>query len=199
MAYNLIVEWARPYKVVGSKNTYSLGVSDEPSGMAVKGKAAEEVKAKKAERDAIAAEVKQEEAERQAQLGRLAPFPETPNKFSSPKLATNADASGTINGRALSYDDACNMIRSDSGRIEDDSFDGDPGALDENADESSEDCIEPDFKVEDEYSVNSFGGLEEEISKLIKPEPLSSSAFFGLYLPPPAPGTQSNIPSLLPK
>ena len=26
MAYNLIAEWARPYKGVGSKNGYSLGV-----------------------------------------------------------------------------------------------------------------------------------------------------------------------------
>jgi hypothetical protein len=38
---------------------------------------------------------------------------------------------------------------------------------------------EPDFKVEDEYSVN-FGDLDEEISKLTKPEPLSSKASFGL-------------------
>jgi hypothetical protein len=54
------------------------------------------------------------------------------------------------------------------------------------ADESSEDGIEPDFKVEDEYSVN-FGDLDEEISRLIKPEPLPSKASFGLYsTPPPA-------------
>ncbi|KAL5325510.1 hypothetical protein ACEPPN_006637 [Leptodophora sp. 'Broadleaf-Isolate-01'] len=40
MAYNLIAEWARPYKGVGSKNSYSLGVSDELNRMAVKEKAA---------------------------------------------------------------------------------------------------------------------------------------------------------------
>jgi len=74
-------------------------------------KTAEEVQAQKAERDIIAAYVKQEEAERQAQLGRLAPSPETPNKPSSLESATSVDASGDISGdRALSHDDACNMI-----------------------------------------------------------------------------------------
>jgi hypothetical protein len=194
MAYNLIAEWARPYKGVGSKNSYSLGVSDELSRMARKEKAAEEVQAKEAERDGIAAKVKQEEAKRQAQLGRLAPFPETLNKLSSPKPATSADASGGINGgRPLSHDDACNMMWLDSEGIENDGFDGAPGSPDEKADESSEDRIEPDFKVEDEYSVNSFGDLDEEISKLIKPEPLSSKASFGLYsTPPPAPRIQKH-------
>jgi hypothetical protein len=120
--------------------------------MALKEKDAEEVQAKKAERDAIDAEVKQEEAERLSQLGRIAPLPETPNKLSCPEIATSADASGDINhGRALSHDGACNMIWSDSGRIGDDGFDGDPGPLDEKANESGDDCIEPDFKVDDEY------------------------------------------------
>jgi hypothetical protein len=201
MAYNLIAEWARPYKGVGSKNSNSLGISDELNRMAKKEKAAEEVQAKKAERDSIAAKGKQGEAERQAQLGRLAPFPQTLNKLSSPELATSADASSGIDsGRALSHNDTCNMMWLDSEGIEDDGFDGAPGSLDEKADESNEDCIEPDFKVEDEYSVNSFGDLDKEISKLIKPEPLLSKASFGLYsTPPPAPGTQSNIPSPLPK
>ncbi|KAG4417670.1 MAG: hypothetical protein CL912_29975 [Deltaproteobacteria bacterium] len=199
-AYNLIAEWARPYKGVGSKNSYSLGVSDELNRMAVKEKAAEEVQAEKAEGDAIAAKRKQEEAERQAQLGRLAPFPEAPNKLFSLEPAASTGAESDINGgRALSHDDACNLIWSDSERIEDDGVDGGPGPPDERVDESSEDYVEPDFKVEDEYNVNSFGDLDEEISKLIKPEPLSSEPSFGLYLSPPTPTTQSNIPSPLPK
>ena len=41
MVYN--AEWARPYKGVGSENSYSLGVSDELNRMVVKEKAAEEV------------------------------------------------------------------------------------------------------------------------------------------------------------
>lgn len=171
MAYNLIAEWARPYKGVGCKNSYSLG------------------------------KVKQKEAESQAQLGHLAPFPETPNKTSSLEPATSADTSGDINGdHALPQDDACSMIWSDSEIIGDDGFDGHPGPPDEQADESSEDSIEPDFKVQDEYSVNPFGDFEEEISKLIKPEPLSPEGSFGLdSLLPLAPRTQSNIPPPLPK
>jgi hypothetical protein len=35
--------------------------------------------------------------------------------------------------------------------------------------------------VEDYYNFKSFGDLNEEISKLIKPEPMSSEASFGLY------------------
>jgi hypothetical protein len=60
------------------------------------------------------------------------------------------------------------------------------------ADESSEDGIEPDFKVEDEYDVN-FGDLDEEISRLIKPE-LSSKASLGLYSTPPAPTPRVTFP-----
>ena len=77
----------------------------------MKEKAAEEVQAKKAERDAIAAKMKQEEAERQVQLRRLAPLPETPNKLSYLDPATSADARSGINGGgALSHNDASNMI-----------------------------------------------------------------------------------------
>ncbi|KAH9205210.1 hypothetical protein DL95DRAFT_451338 [Leptodontidium sp. 2 PMI_412] len=81
---------------------------------------------------------------------RLGPFPETPSKLSSLEPATTADARSDIDGgRALSHDGACNLIWSDSERIGDDGGGGDPGPLDERADESSEDYIEPDFKVED--------------------------------------------------
>lgn len=54
-------------------------------------------------------------------------------------------------------------------------FDGDPGPLDEKANESGDDCIKSDFKVDDEYSANSFGDLDEEISKLIKPKLLKAA------------------------
>jgi hypothetical protein len=73
-----------------------------------------------------------------------------------------------------------------------------PNATSGSPDRSSEDGIEPDFKVEDEYDVN-FGDLDEEISRLIKPEPLSSKASLGLYSTPPAPTPQSNVPSPLSK
>jgi hypothetical protein len=195
MTYNLIADWARPYKGVGSKNSYSLGISDELCMMAEEEKVLEEVQAKKAERDGITAEVKKEEAERQAQLARLAPFPKTLNKLSSPEPATNADASADINGGpAVFHDDACNTMWLDSEGMEDDG----PNATSGSPDRSSEDGIEPDFKVEDEYDVN-FGDLDEEIRRLIKPEPLPSKASFGLYSTPPAPRPQSNVPSPLSK
>ncbi|PVH71040.1 hypothetical protein DL98DRAFT_435965 [Cadophora sp. DSE1049] len=193
MTYNLIAEWARPYKGIGSKNSYSLGVAEELCMMAEEEKVFEEAQAKKAERDGITAEVKKEEAEKQAQLARLAPFPKAPNKLSSPEPATNADASAGINdGPAVFHDDACNTMCLDSEGTEDD----EPKATPDSLDRSGEDDIEPDFKVEDEYDVN-FGDLDDEISRLIKPEQLSSKASLGRYSRPPAPTSQSNIPSPL--
>jgi hypothetical protein len=150
MTYNLIAEWARPYKGVGSKNSDSLGISDKLCMMAEEEKVLKEVQAKKVERDGITAEVKKEGAERQAQLARLAPFPKTLSKLSSPESATNADASGHINGSsAVFHDDACNMMWLDSEGMGDDG----PNAASGSPDRSSEDGIEPDFKVEDEYDV----------------------------------------------
>ncbi|KAH6703017.1 hypothetical protein BKA61DRAFT_680655 [Leptodontidium sp. MPI-SDFR-AT-0119] len=103
-------------------------------------------------------------------------FPRLQAKLSSVEPATTADARSDIDGgHALSHDGACNLIWSDSERIGDDGGGGDPGPLDKRADESSEDYIEPDSK------------------------PLSSEPSFGLYLSPPAPTTQSNIPSPPPK
>ena len=78
---------------------------------------------------------------------------------------TSTDTSGNINGGpALSRDDACNTIWSGPESIGDDGFDGDPSSLDEKADKSSEDCIEPDFIVEDECSVNSLGRRDQQSS-----------------------------------
>ncbi|KAH8748323.1 hypothetical protein BGZ57DRAFT_776657, partial [Hyaloscypha finlandica] len=70
--------------------------------------------------------------------------------------------------------------------------DDDPNTTSSSLDRSSEDSIEPDFKVEDEYNIN-FRDLDEEISRLIKPE-LLSKASLGLYLTPPG-----NVPSPLSK
>ena len=177
MAYNLIAEWARPYKGVGSKNSYCLGVSDELNRLAKKEKVAEEVHAKKAELDATAVRVEQEEAETQAQQERLAPFPGTPNNLSLLEPVTGADARSEVNGDS-GLDGACNTIWLDSESTEDTGVDGDPRPPEESSDESSEDHIEPDFKIEGENKINFFGDLDKEIGRLIKPEPLSSDASF---------------------
>jgi hypothetical protein len=80
MAYNLIADWVSSCKGTGKRNSYCPRVSDELSSMVRKEKAAEEVEAKKAETDVVAAKVKEEETERQAQLDRLASFPQSPNE-----------------------------------------------------------------------------------------------------------------------
>lgn len=55
MAYNLVAEWAGPYKGVGSKDSCCHGACDELLKFATNEKANEEVQAKKAESEAIAA------------------------------------------------------------------------------------------------------------------------------------------------
>lgn len=75
MAYNLVAEWARPYRGVGAKNSYCLGVFEELYRMSQEQKFEQEIQAKEAESEAIAARVKHEKDERRKQLDLLAPEP----------------------------------------------------------------------------------------------------------------------------
>jgi hypothetical protein len=193
MAYNLIADWALSYKGVGRRNSYCLGVSAGLRKQAKNKRNVEEAEAQRAELDAIAVKVKQEEAERQAQLSRLAPLSEPPDELDS-SPATYMGAANDNNNRAASEGVPSTTMSSDGEIGQEDSedfgFDTDQGCY-----ESSEDGIEPDFKVKDEDDVKCFGDLDEEISKLIKPEP-APEALFGLYsVPPSMPTTQGGISS----
>ncbi|EED23259.1 hypothetical protein TSTA_067010 [Talaromyces stipitatus ATCC 10500] len=128
----------------------------------------EEFHAKKAENDAITAKVKHEEAERQAELDRSAPLSETPNVSLPPEIPTYPD------------DDLVIRTSSIPETNEDCKFLDAPSSLDEEIEDSGDDGVEPDFKVEDEDDLNPFGGLDEEISKLIKPGSPSSEVSFRL-------------------
>jgi hypothetical protein len=75
MAYNLIGEWARPYKGNASKNSYCIGVAQELDRMARDEKLAQEKQALEAEGESLAMQVEKEEAQRRAELDRLAVFP----------------------------------------------------------------------------------------------------------------------------
>lgn len=66
MVYNLIVEWARPYKGQSGKNSYCYGVCDELWCTAEKDKEEEEERAEKTEEEAKAARLQQEKADDQA-------------------------------------------------------------------------------------------------------------------------------------
>jgi hypothetical protein len=188
MAYNLVGEWARPQKGVGGKNSYCLGVSDELSRMANREKAAEEAEAKKAEREGIAAKNKEGSAEIRPQLGHLPPLPEG---LSTPLSPEPAGASGNIasNFRLPRYD-ASSITWADW--VTEEGFgDGGGAEFTDNASESSEDCMEPDFKVEDENRGIASENLDEETGKLIKPEQLLSEASLEMHSQ-----TLSPIPSL---
>ena len=164
--------------------------------MARKEKAAEEVEVKRTEADAIAAKVKEEESERQAQLDRLAPLPGPPNELASPD-STHTSADIPNHGRAVSESDPIDAISSSwmKDEMNSDRDDANGGDTYDEADDSSVDGIEPDFKIEDRDFVGGFGDLDEEISKLIKSEP-EAEALSGLgSAPPAAPGTGSGVSS----
>ncbi|PVH91120.1 hypothetical protein DM02DRAFT_620678 [Periconia macrospinosa] len=75
MAYNLISEWARPYKGNASKSSYCIGVAQELRYIAKEEKGAQEKQAFEAESESLHMQIEHEEAQRQAELDRLAYFP----------------------------------------------------------------------------------------------------------------------------
>lgn len=183
MAYNLICEWARKFKGVGSKNSYCLGTSRELERMAEAWKAAEENASKKAERDALATRLQQEAAERQAQVDRLAPFQQCPNEVvAEPNECVGKN--GLTNGHSLHGKGAADnpiFLDSDGESAGEDILGHDSMFVDLADDESDDDCIDADFTGDNGDGMNDLGDVDEEINKLIKREPRSADAS-----PPPS-------------
>jgi hypothetical protein len=71
MAFNLIGEWARPYKGIASKSSYCQGVGQELNRMAEKEILAQEKQASETESEALRKRIEEEEAQRKAELDRL--------------------------------------------------------------------------------------------------------------------------------
>ncbi|KAI1839656.1 hypothetical protein JX265_013681 [Neoarthrinium moseri] len=177
MAYNLIAEWARPYKGVRSRNSYCNGLCDELLRAAKVEKVKEEAQAEKAESDAIAARTQQEEADRAAQIALLAPTAEHLRTTPLIKPGPVGSTVGTQSSAAGSPEDSKIAI-TPNGCDESDDFDlfDAPGLDDDDMEEVEEGCIDPDFDVKDEGSLDIFTDLDAAIDKLIKPEPQSPAA-----------------------
>ncbi|KAK6850578.1 hypothetical protein PG987_000212 [Apiospora arundinis] len=184
MAYNLIAEWARPFKGVGSKNSYCHGICDELVKTAANEKASEELRAKKAESDATAAKAREEEAERAARLARLAEPLRSPSSTPEPGPPLKVEPRDhTDCGRekypeaassATTLSDGGNIVNYEQDCAHDDSVLFNP----EEADNTVwEDFMVPDFDTKDEQRLDLFGGLDKEIKNLIKAESPSSEAF----------------------
>lgn len=118
MVYNLMLEWARPYKGICGKSSYCHGVCNELLTTAEREKKDEENAARKAEQDEMYARIEQERAERQAQLDRLAELPEEIEHSADAPHATEIDHSARIDS---------GMEDSDSPRAEKEPKDGDDG------------------------------------------------------------------------
>lgn len=156
MAYNLIGEWARPYKGVGRKNSYALGVCDEMYRMAKQTKKDELAEAKNAEEEATAAKVRQEDVERQAQLDRLHSSPLGPSDSRSPEPeALDSDTGGISSSHTSSQGNSSGFLLLGYDHFE-------PNGLDDEGSEAdvdgyiSEDCIEPDFEIQGDDSDTSW-------------------------------------------
>ncbi|KFZ16717.1 hypothetical protein V501_02089 [Pseudogymnoascus sp. VKM F-4519 (FW-2642)] len=146
MVFNLAGEWARPYKGIGRKNSYSLGVCEEMFRMAKQKKKDELAEAKKAEEEATEAKVRQDEAERQAHLDRLNQCSLSPSNYSSPESGANtSDTSDAGSSQSPSQWNTSGFPVVGYGLDDEDSdFDMD-GYF-------SDDCTEPDFEVQDRDS-----------------------------------------------
>ncbi|KAH7014270.1 uncharacterized protein B0I36DRAFT_338490 [Microdochium trichocladiopsis] len=162
MAYNLIAEWARAYKGVGSKNSYCHGVCDQLVRDARRAKAQEEAQAKRAELEAIADTAKQEEADTAARLARLEQPPAEDDvsiKSSSPEPQVKAED-----------DDSTTEM------VDGDSEDEDLGQ--EDPDSELEDFWQPNFEIKEEGPLDLSGDLDLEIENLVKEERQSSEVPF---------------------
>ncbi|KAF2248349.1 hypothetical protein BU26DRAFT_520046 [Trematosphaeria pertusa] len=100
MAYNLISEWARPYKGNASKSSYCIGVAEELDRMARNEKRAQEKQAREAEGESLHIRVEHEEAQRQAELDRLTFVP------SIQKEPDEENTDGTIKTENNDHEDA---------------------------------------------------------------------------------------------
>lgn len=171
MVYNLITEWARPHRGTGPRNSYTIGASDGLYKMAKKRKADELAEAKKTEEEAMEAKIREEELERQAQLDRLEPHVDNePADPCSPEPAAPAYApsEASSDGNLTDYEDS----------VKDEPLSADseePGAHGANGhlpividEDSSDDCAEPDFKVEGGTMDDIWRDLDDEINSFIE-------------------------------
>ncbi|KFY46249.1 hypothetical protein V494_00534 [Pseudogymnoascus sp. VKM F-4513 (FW-928)] len=163
MVYNLIGEWARPYKGVGRKNSYALGVCDEMYSIAKQKQEKELTEARNAEEEATASELRQEEAERQEQLNRLhsSPFGSDESSYTwleeyyrntgviGSSHAHSTPAGGDSGLLFLGY--GC-LIPNGLGDNEDSEDDADSYI--------SDDCTEPDFEIQENESDTSWDQVE---------------------------------------
>lgn len=146
MVFNLACEWARPYKGIGRKNSYSLGVCEEMFRMAKQKKKNELAEAKRSEEEATAAKVRQDEAERQAQLDRLNQCSLSTFNYSSPESGANtSDTSDAGRSHSPSQWNNSGFPVVGYGLDDEDSDSDMDGYI-------SDDCTEPDLEVQDRDS-----------------------------------------------
>jgi Protein of unknown function (DUF2786) len=174
MVYNQINDWARAYKGGNPRNSYFLGASESLQTMARKEKKAEEARARRAEVEALVAKVREEQRERQAQLDRLAPLGDSAPLMHA-KVENNVHVdikreSDSSHSPLVSQDDSSDASDTDSMGYT--GFDnGSDDSSSSSSETGSEDIVEPDFNFDNEDRIDPSKNLEDELQRLIKPDP----------------------------
>ncbi|KAL3707134.1 hypothetical protein TMatcc_008148 [Talaromyces marneffei ATCC 18224] len=165
--------------IIWSQN--GLGHTEE---MSQEEKVEQELQAKQAESEAIAARVKHEEDERQKQLDQLAPQPVISDKPPFPGMKSHAQNNIGMDGCCGLWhhrDFPFNELSLSRDILEDvdifDSLNSSGGG----SEDSSVDDLEPDFKLANKDILNHFEDLDKEISKFMKSESPPFENLFGGY------------------
>lgn len=180
--HNLIQDWARKYKGVSTRNSYSLGIADGLVRILEEEKEAAEETARRFEARALAARIREEDMKQQIQLERLRnpPAEPTPELESDDEEMDFGDTDGADNTDG--FDNA-----SDDEALPDftNKHDGEAAAVDAGADFDSElrKFVAPEpstsinkpepasrTQVVEEYSILPSTEGEEEAEPAIEPE-----------------------------
>lgn len=174
MVYNLIVEWARPYKGQSGTNSYCHGISEELWARAKKEQREEERRAKQAERDARLAQEKQEQVDDQARLSRLHELRTTVEH------EQEAEASGTpdmechqaVHDTFWETQDMFSSGDEDSAGDDSEEYEEWNGFSDDEDEEPNEagvNYVAADFDDDDEHGYENVwhGDIDQEIDRLV--------------------------------
>lgn len=190
MAYNLICEWARSYTGIASKNSYCIGVAEELHRTARREMRDQEKQAREAEVASMQARIRQEQAERQAQLDRLNAPPGDDTRSTAPAV----ELAHSTEGFRSDHDDARD-ITSQRAHGEDEISNIDQDLVDEDDESDAGDYAQPDFSQNDTVHIDLTGDIDDEIMKLVKPEPTDSKGPLSVIDPPPPPTSPKTHPS----
>ncbi|KAF2717907.1 hypothetical protein K431DRAFT_196918, partial [Polychaeton citri CBS 116435] len=166
--YNLIVEWARPYRGIGRRNSYCIGIAGELVRMAERLKAEEEAEAKKLETDKIDEMEKKAEAGRLAQLQRLAPLTDTLDDASARGSGEDDSINGDSGIELVEEDVVATSPNAEEAAKNNNEFNNESSHVNDFDDDDNEDCVMPDFLMDDNNNITSEGDSHGQLEAFLQ-------------------------------